>query len=106
MVFVSNGQKRKPTINELKVLSTFPEDFNLEGTYNQQWGMIGNCVPPKLTETLGNNVIQKILWNYLLVDNEISQSTLVSKKPMDPFSVGFLFSYERIHTDLKMTSIY
>jgi len=61
MFFVSNGKKRKPTINELKLLSTFPEDFNLEGTYNQQWGMIGNCVPPKLTESLGNNVIQNIL---------------------------------------------
>jgi site-specific DNA-cytosine methylase len=47
MFFVSNGKKRKPTINELKLLSTFPEDFNLEGTYNQQWGMIGNLCPTK-----------------------------------------------------------
>jgi DNA (cytosine-5)-methyltransferase 1 len=60
MFFVSNGKKRKPRIDELKVLSTFPNSFKLEGSYLQKWGMIGNGVPPKLTERLGETVIKNI----------------------------------------------
>ena len=61
MFFVSNGKKRKPSIDELKVLSSFPIDFKLKGSYSQKWGMIGNCVPPKLTERLGEIITSKIL---------------------------------------------
>ena len=61
MFFVSNGKKRKPTIDELKQLSTFPIDFKLDGSFTQKWGMIGNGVPPKLTEKIGSTIISEIL---------------------------------------------
>jgi DNA (cytosine-5)-methyltransferase 1 len=61
MFFVSNGKKRKPSIDELKVLSSFSIDFKLEGSYSQKWGMIGNGVPPRLTERLGRTISSQIL---------------------------------------------
>lgn len=61
MFFISGGKKRKPTIDELKQLSTFPIDFKLNGSFAQKWGMIGNGVPPKLTEKIGDTIISKIL---------------------------------------------
>ena len=61
MFFVQNGKKRKPTIDELKQLSSFPKDFKLKGNFSQKWGMIGNGVPPKLTEKIGETVLNRIL---------------------------------------------
>ena len=61
MFFVENGEKRKPTIDELKILQGFPKSFKLKGTYNEKWGMIGNSVPPPLTERIGKTIIKHIL---------------------------------------------
>ena len=61
MFFVENGIKRKPTIDELKILQGFPKSFKLKGTYNEKWGMIGNSVPPPLTERIGKVIINKII---------------------------------------------
>jgi DNA (cytosine-5)-methyltransferase 1 len=61
MFFVENGEKRKPTIDELKILQGFPKSFKLKGTYNEKWGMIGNSVPPPLTERIGKTIIKQIL---------------------------------------------
>lgn len=66
MFFVENGEKRKPTIDELKILQGFPKSFKLKGTYNEKWGMIGNSVPPPLTERIGRVIIKKILSNISL----------------------------------------
>ncbi|MGP8216802.1 MAG: DNA cytosine methyltransferase, partial [Bacteroidia bacterium] len=49
-VYDENGLRRKPTIAELKVLSSFPKDFKLVGSFNQQWARIGNAVPPNLAK--------------------------------------------------------
>jgi DNA (cytosine-5)-methyltransferase 1 len=61
MFFVENGIKRQPTIEELKILQGFPQDFKLLGTFNEQWGLIGNSVPPPLTYKIGKTIISKIL---------------------------------------------
>jgi DNA (cytosine-5)-methyltransferase 1 len=61
MFFIENGVKRKPTIEELKILQGFPKSFKLKGTYNEKWGMIGNSVPPPLSQHLGNVIINQIL---------------------------------------------
>lgn len=61
MFFIENGVKRQPTIEELKILQGFPEDFKLLGTFNEQWGMIGNSVPPPLSKKLGETILSKIL---------------------------------------------
>jgi DNA (cytosine-5)-methyltransferase 1 len=64
MYFVEKGRKRKPTIDELKILQGFPEDFNFKGNYNEIWSMIGNSVPPPLayqiSKTLKNKIFERI----------------------------------------------
>jgi DNA (cytosine-5)-methyltransferase 1 len=60
MYFIENGLKRQPTIEELKILQGFPEDFKLSGSFNDQWGLIGNSVPPPLSFRLGR-VIKSLL---------------------------------------------
>ena len=37
---------RKLTIDEIKALASYPEEFQLAGTYQQKWARIGNSVPP------------------------------------------------------------
>ncbi|WP_421729436.1 DNA cytosine methyltransferase [Brevundimonas sp.] len=40
-------------IEEIKRLQTFPDDFVLAGTTEQQWRQIGNAVPPQLSQAVG-----------------------------------------------------
>ena len=61
MFFVENGVKRKPTIEELKVLQGFPKSFKLKGTFAEKWGQIGNSVPPPLTYRIGKEILKSIL---------------------------------------------
>jgi DNA (cytosine-5)-methyltransferase 1 len=39
-------ERRKFTIDELRVICSFPSDFVLTGTYAQQWERLGRAVPP------------------------------------------------------------
>jgi len=43
-------------IEEIMRLQTFPDDFHLAGTIEQQWRQVGNAVPPLLAEVLGSEV--------------------------------------------------
>lgn len=43
-------------IDEIKRLQTFPDDFKLSGTTEQQWRQIGNAVPPALASTLAASI--------------------------------------------------
>jgi DNA (cytosine-5)-methyltransferase 1 len=43
-------------IGEIKRLQTFSDDFYLAGTIEQQWRQIGNAVPPRLAEILGQGI--------------------------------------------------
>lgn len=49
------------TISDLKKLSSFPEEFNFVGSFNQQWARIGNAVMPKFMEAIAKNIIETIL---------------------------------------------
>ncbi len=40
------SEPRKFTISELKAVSSFPPDYDLKGTYAQQWAVCGMSVPP------------------------------------------------------------
>jgi len=44
------------TIDEVKRLQTFPDDFTLSGSIENQWRQIGNAVPPKLAEAIAESV--------------------------------------------------
>lgn len=47
-------------IEEIKRLQTFPDDFDIAGTIEQQWRQIGNAVPPKLACAVGRSVATAI----------------------------------------------
>lgn len=43
-------------IEEVKRLQTFPDDWHLAGTTEQQWRQVGNAVPPLLAQHLGEAI--------------------------------------------------
>jgi len=57
-------EKRKFSIQELKRICAFPEDFILTGTYSQQWERLGRAVPPvmmaKIAEVIREGILEKI----------------------------------------------
>lgn len=57
-------ERRKFTIQELKRICAFPDDFVLLGSYAQQWERLGNSVPPvmmkSIAETIRDEVFHKI----------------------------------------------
>ncbi len=54
-------KNRYLTINEVKRISTFPDDFKLIGRFQEQWALIGNSVPPKFMEAIARNIRINIL---------------------------------------------
>lgn len=53
--------KRKFTILEVKRLCSFPDDFELSGTYGQQWERLGNSVPPLMMRAVAEAVRDEVL---------------------------------------------
>lgn len=43
-------------IEEVKRLQTFPDDWHLAGTLEQQWRQVGNAVPPMLAEAVATAI--------------------------------------------------
>jgi len=54
-------EKRKFTIAEVKRICSFPDDFDLRGTYGQQWERMGNSVPPVMMAAIAKEVRDRIL---------------------------------------------
>lgn len=54
-------EKRKFSIAELKRICAFPDDFQLTGTYAQQWERLGRAVPPVMMAAIANTVQTEIL---------------------------------------------
>lgn len=52
---------RKFSIAELKRLSSFPDDFILTGSYEQQWERVGRAVPPLMMKAVAESVRDEIL---------------------------------------------
>lgn len=55
------GLVRKLTIDELKILCSFPEDFVLTGDFAQQWERLGRSVPPLMMKEIASNLITGVL---------------------------------------------
>jgi DNA (cytosine-5)-methyltransferase 1 len=49
------------TINQAKRLATFPDDFQLIGSFAEQWARIGNSVPPNFMRAIASHIHQHIL---------------------------------------------
>jgi len=56
-------EDRHVSINELKRLSTFPDDFIFIGKFKDQWARIGNAVMPKFMYHIAKNIKENILEN-------------------------------------------
>ena len=54
-------ERRKFTIEELKRICAFPDDFILKGTYSQQWERLGNAVPPMMMYHIAKTIRDDIL---------------------------------------------
>jgi DNA (cytosine-5)-methyltransferase 1 len=54
-------EKRKFTLEELRLLSSFPADFVLTGTYQQRCERIGRSVPPLMATAIGEKIAREIL---------------------------------------------
>ncbi len=49
------------TIPELKRVSSFPDEFRIDGKFEEQWARIGNAVPPLFMEKIARHVRETIL---------------------------------------------
>lgn len=54
-------ERRKFSIQELKRICSFPEDFVLTGDYRQQWERLGRSVPPLMMQRIAGTVRDQIL---------------------------------------------
>ncbi len=61
MKLIKNGNAVDPTIQEIKCLCSFPDDFKLTGSYQQQWARLGNAVMPKFMQAIAENIRDNIL---------------------------------------------
>jgi DNA (cytosine-5)-methyltransferase 1 len=48
-------------IEEIKRLQTFPDEWQLAGTIEQQWRQVGNAVPPLMAEHLGHAIRRHLM---------------------------------------------
>ena len=54
-------EKRKFYIDELKRICAFPDDFELTGTYSQQWERLGRAVPPVMMAHIAQAIKDEVL---------------------------------------------
>jgi len=54
-------EPRALSIEEAKIIGSYPSAFRLKGTYSQQWARIGNSVPPLMVEAIGRHIREAVL---------------------------------------------
>lgn len=54
-------EKRRFSIAELKRICAFPDDFQLTGTYAQQWERLGRAVPPVMMQHIAETIRDEVL---------------------------------------------
>jgi site-specific DNA-cytosine methylase len=47
---------RHLTISEIKLMSSFPREFKLEGRFTEKWARVGNSVPPLFMKALAQHI--------------------------------------------------
>jgi DNA (cytosine-5)-methyltransferase 1 len=52
----SETERRKFSIAELKRICSFPDDYEMTGSYAQQWARLGNSVPPLMAKAIAESV--------------------------------------------------
>ena len=64
------GDIRRLTIDEVRVLCSFPPDFILTGKFRHQWERMGRAVPPLMMRAIARTQ-RDLLWE---VDGYAAQS--------------------------------
>lgn len=54
------AEDRFLSVGELKRICSFPDDFVLLGSFEAQWGRLGNAVPPLLTKAIAQSVLKQL----------------------------------------------
>jgi len=54
---ITDTERRKFTIAELKRICGFPDDYILTGSYADQWARCGNAVPPVMMSHIANAMV-------------------------------------------------
>lgn len=54
-------QRRRLEIAEIKRLCSFPDDYVLTGSYNDQWARLGNSVPPLMMAAVGRKLASVLM---------------------------------------------
>ena len=62
-------EKRKFSIAELKQVCSFPNDFQLTGTFQKQWERIGRAVPPLMARAIAETIRDTILCKEKIEDD-------------------------------------
>jgi len=52
---------RRLTVTESALLQSFPEHVRFSGSRSSQYTQIGNAVPPRLAQALGNELVEQVL---------------------------------------------
>lgn len=52
---------RKLTIPEIKRLASFPDDYQMLGTFKEKWARIGNSVPPLFMRSIASHIRRELL---------------------------------------------
>ena len=55
------SDSRNLTIEEAKRIGSFPDNYQLLGSYQDQWARIGNSVPPLLMKAVAEHIKEKVL---------------------------------------------
>ncbi|MGE6204644.1 DNA cytosine methyltransferase [Guptibacillus hwajinpoensis] len=58
--FIHPEQPRTYTPYEASLIQSFPGDFTFSGGRNAQYRQIGNAVPPKMAEAIGNSILNAL----------------------------------------------
>jgi DNA (cytosine-5)-methyltransferase 1 len=56
-----DGQVRRYNLDEVRLLSGFPADFVLRGSFEQQWERLGRAVPPLMMREVAATLRDKVL---------------------------------------------
>ena len=59
--FLHPIEHRSLTIRECARLQTFPDEFEFYGSSAEQMQLIGNAIPPLLTQVIGQNLVQDLI---------------------------------------------
>lgn len=57
------SENRWLTIDELKRIHSYPDDYKFIGKFEEQWARIGNSVPPKFMQAIAETIKNKVFCN-------------------------------------------